>query len=431
MSEKTADHLCEHCDDEPATEIEDFGEGIVKLCENCQMDLPFDEYTHERVTEIVDNINGYDVGQYTVDHHTITCDWSGDLCLEEFIIELGNGDLIHSMYEDEIGHCHDCGHTTHNDNLIHHNSTSYDYCEECLPKEGDRWSTRFTKRECLNYRKYPVRNYVGMEFESETDNTDGTLQGYGLSKYLAEAKEDGSLNTGSIGTEYVSHPLQGEDILECIEKTCDALANEEFYLSTDVGWHFHYDVSALTNKRLKNVWNAMEKFSDMMKDYESQEYGYFQSMLRHYSENWNASYRRWASNWAKSDTRESYATFYGDGGRNQGRYVWANFEPIRRGQDTIEIRMYQPSAYRRTCTNNADWDSEMYKLLADDYSKFIRFFHEFIRKSAYNPAGMRFFDENNEPLTVKRFASQFTEPVAKWLVQRNKDYMRTMRRSSR
>jgi len=89
--------------------------------------------------------------------------------------------------------------------------------------------------------------------------------------------------------------------------------------------------------------------------------------------------------------------------------------------------MYQPNIYRRYCTNSGTWDEEMYQLLADDYANFIRFFHEFIRKSAYNPAGMRFFDENDEVLSIKKFASQFTDPVRKWLEQRNKDYVSKLR----
>jgi len=415
--------LCEHCEDEQATEIEDFGgtENEVRLCDDCQDSLPYDEYTHERVPEIVDNINGYDVGQYTVDHHTITCDWSGDLCLMDYVIELTNGDLIHSNYEDEIVRCYECGYRHHYENM--HNDGNYDYCEDCLPEEGDRWSTRFTKRECHRFRKYPVRNHVGMEFEAENGSS---LEGYTdlRHKFIAEAKEDGSLQNG---TEYVSHPLRGEDILDCIQSTCTALAKEEWTLSDRVGFHFHYDITSLTNQRLKNVWNAFEKFSSMMSNQTTTDYRYFQNMLRHYSENWTNSYKRWASSWAKTGTKDKYNEFVSDYGDSQGRYVWANFEPLRAGRDTIEIRMYQPNIYRRYCTNSGTWDEEMYQLLADDYANFIRFFHEFIRKSAYNPAGMRFFDENDEVLSIKKFASQFTDPVRKWLEQRNKDYVSKLR----
>ena len=84
--------------------------------------------------------------------------------------------------------------------------------------------------------------------------------------------------------------------------------------------------------------------------------------------------------------------------------------------------MYQPNTYRISCTNEDGWSEGMYQLLADDYANFIRFFHEFFRKSAYNPTAMRFFDERNRVLSMKRFASQFSDPVRNWLESRSQDW---------
>lgn len=415
----TENITCENCNEVQATMMEDFGDGIVRICDECNDSMPFDEYRNERVSDIVAEVNGYDVGQQTLDEDCIECAWSDEWCIEELSIRLSDGQRVHPDEEGDVCNCRECGHTSHIDEFVHQDD--YSYCDGCRPSVGDRWEGSFSKIDCINYKKFPVRNYVGMEFESEGRDCKIGLSYPDLTDlYIAQAKEDGSLSDG--GTEYVSHPLRGDDIKECIDQMCDALANEYFTLGDNVGWHFHYDVSNLTIKRRKNVWKAMSKFSELMRN-GGMDYRYFRGMIRHYAENWNTSYKRWAGEWADSERAISYAMYRPsseNNGRNQGRYVWCNFEPIRRGRDTIEIRMYSPDQYRRLCTNKRGWDGEMYTLLADDYSKFIRFWHEFIRKSAYNPNGIEFYsDELNEiPLNIDAFASQFSSPTSNWLINR-------------
>ena len=413
----TEDTMCQNCDESQATTIEDFGDGVIRICDECNESMPYDEYLNKRVSDIVAEVQGYNVSQYTLDNHCEECAFSDEIGISSMMIRLSDGQRVLPECEEDVGNCRECGHTAHVDDFTDYNDRAY--CMECVPHVGDRWDDSFRKIDCLNFKKYPVRNYVGMEFESEGKDCKINHMMYPdlTDLYIAQAKEDGSLTDG---TEYVSHPLRGDDIKECIDQMCEALASDYFTLGDNVGWHFHYDMSNITTKRQKNVWKAMREFSDLM-DTNSFDYKYFQMMLRHYSENWSRSYKEWAGEWANSERAVSYSRYSpsdNNRGSNQGRYVWSNFEPLRRDRDTIEIRMYSPHKYRRMCTDKHSWDSDMYQLLAEDYSKFIRFWHEFIRKSAYNPNGLKCFKNNGEYLSITEFAGQFSSVTETWLVNR-------------
>ena len=113
------DITCDCCDSEVATVSEQIEGEDTDICDTCFAQLPTDEWTGELVREIHDTVNGYDISYNTYVNETQTCDWSGDRVFNDQIIELSDGDCIdRDQYEEEIGHCYDCSHTAHVDNMI-------------------------------------------------------------------------------------------------------------------------------------------------------------------------------------------------------------------------------------------------------------------------------------------------------------------------
>ena len=424
--------ICNYCEQNVAGEIEDFGQEVVRICHECDLSMAFDEYSRQRVPEIVATINGLDIGQETYDNEVVRCDWTSQEMLRSRAVRLydSSGDITGLVHPNEdVSYCNgcDCSFVGRNEDLMWYEDDESSYCSDCYPKDdGDRWSRRITKKECDSYAKFPIDNYVGIEFEAEMPDYRSIYAYNGVQDYIAEAKHDGSLQ---YGTEYVSHPLQGDDILECIETMCEAFAREDFTLDDTVGWHFHYDVSRMGNKRQKKVWKAFAEFSDLMKELrnnqEIPDYGYFRRMFREYAENWSDRYRDWASQWALDTGRRKYSSTHWErnysGSSPYRKYSFVNFEPLRHELGRIEVRMYHPDTFRHSCTSGVD-DSELFEKVSKDYPSFIRFWHEFIRKAGYGRNGVKIHDEDGNGIGIKEFAKQFSTPVKAWLLQRDEDF---------
>ena len=421
------DITCDCCDSEVATVSEQIEGEDTDICDTCFAQLPTDEWTGELVREIHDTVNGYDISYNTYVNETQTCDWSGDRVFNDQIIELSDGDCIdRDQYEEEIGHCYDCSHTAHVDNMIWQDRIEAYTCDSCADSyrySNDRWYSRFTKRVSNSFRHYPVRNYVGIEFEAESGEPMEADMSTDLRNAIAEAKDDGSLN--SDGTEYVTHPMRGDDVANTIDAMCQQFANNGFLMSRNVGWHFHYEMETFSLQRQKNVWSAMQRFDSLIR-MAPEEFRYFSAMQRSYACAWTDQYVSWASQWAmdkKTDydyrTHRTRATR----GSEMGRYAWMNWSPMANHDNKrVEIRLYQPIVYRQNFTDHTGWTRDAYKSTGDDYKMFIQFWNEFIRKAAYRPRGLRFRDDSHSLLELKDFAEQFSDKVCDWMIANHDSY---------
>ena len=412
---------CEICEEAEATTSEQIDGAECDICDGCYDTLPSDEWTGELIREVYDVVNGYGVSYNTYCDETQTCDWSGDRVFNDQILELSNGDCIdRDQYEDEVGHCYDCGHTSHVDDLQWQDrieSYTCDSCGESYRYTTDRWYNRFAKRVSNSFRLYPVRNYVGIEFEAEGGEAMADTMPTDLRNAIAEAKDDGSLDSG--GTEYVTHPMRGDDVANTIDSMCEQFAQNGYMMSRNVGWHFHYEMETFSLQRQKNIWSAMQRFDTLVR-MSPDEFSYFSGMMRSYACAWTDSYVSWASQWAM-DKKIDYG--YRDHrtratrGSEMGRYAWMNWSPMANSDNKrVEIRLYQPITFRQNFTDHVQWSREAYKETGDDYKMFIQFWNEFIRKAAYRPRGLKFRDEAHSVLELKEFAEQFSPEVSTWMI---------------
>ena len=416
---ETDDIICDVCREEPATSVECL-EGVdTDICQSCLDELPTDEWSGELVREIVATVNGYAVGQETVDDECFTCDWSGEYAFSDNAVELSNGDIVNrEYYSDEIFYCHDCDYRGHIDDGEWIDSIEAYVCEDCACSHrhrADRWHNRFAKIISNTFSKFPVRNYVCIEFEAEEGEPIRDVIPSALYNKIAEAKDDGSLN---YGTEYVTHPMRGDDIANTIDEMCDMFASNGWTLGTNVGWHFHYDMDELSINRQKNVWKAMQRFDNLIRM--SDDFGYFRDMQRSYATGWTEQYVAWASQWAMDKKRDyDYHTHRRQAtrGSEMGRYAWLNWSPMGNiDNKRVEIRLYRPITYRRNYTDATSWSRSAYSSVAQDYKLFIQFWNEFIRKSAYRPRSLRFRDDAHGLIEMSEFAGQFSPEVKDWLI---------------
>ena len=413
------DITCDVCRDSPATAVECLDGIDTDICEECLDDLPTDEWSGELVREIVAHVDGYGVGQDTLDDECFTCDWSGEYGFNENAVELSNGDFVNrEYYSDELFYCHDCDYRGHIDNGVWIDGIEAYCCDDCADQHrhrADRWHNRFAKIVSNTFSKFPVRNYVGIEFEAEEGEPMRDVISSELYNKIAEAKDDGSLN---YGTEYVTHPMRGNDIAETIDGMCNMFAENGWTLGTNVGWHFHYDMDSLSIARQKNVWKAMQRFDNLIRM--SDEYRYFGDMQRSYATGWTEQYVAWASQWAMDKKANyDYHTHRANAtrGSEMGRYAWLNWAPMGLSDNKrVEVRLYRPATYRRNHTDLTSWSRSAYSLVATDYKLFIQFWNEFIRKSAYRPRSLRFRDDAHGLIELKDFAEQFSPQVKDWLI---------------
>ena len=416
---ETDDIICDVCREEPATAVECLEVVDTDICQSCLDELPTDEWSGELVREIVATVNGYAVGQATVDEECFTCDWSGEYAFNDDAVELSSGDIVNrEYYSDEIFYCHDCDYRGHVDDGEWIDSIEAYVCEDCACSHrhrADRWHNRFAKIISNTFSKFPVRNYVGIEFEAEEGEPIRDVIPSALYNKIAEAKDDGSLN---YSTEYVTHPMRGDDIANTIDEMCDMFASNGWTLGTNVGWHFHYDMDELSINRQKNVWKAMQRFDNLIRM--SDDFGYFRDMQRSYATGWTEQYVAWASQWAMDKKRDyDYHTHRRQAtrGSEMGRYAWLNWSPMGNiDNKRVEIRLYRPITYRRNYTDATSWSRSAYSSVAQDYKLFIQFWNEFIRKSAYRPRSLRFRDDAHGLIEMSEFAGQFSPEVKDWLI---------------
>jgi len=411
MNKNETKDICEHCEEAPVTEIVHLGWRELTpalLCEPCIGNLRECEYSgtlHTLDSEMHELDDGMIVCDGVRESECSICDWTDDLCLTSQMLVLCDGELISRNCRDDTAICYESGERYHIDEMVYNEEYGEWFHIDCAPAEAERWYRRFSHIISNNFAKFPVRNFVGIEFEAEDGET--ILQDTWTQKYIAEAKEDGSL---SCGTEYTTHPMRGDDIANTVDEMCERFENGGFTLGSNVGWHFHYEAQKFGTKAQKNIWTAIGKFQDaFMGNSHQPGWAYFADMIRGYSEAWSNPYRDWVRAWANTQAQYTYADHYRryQPSSASSPRAFANFTPMRRDEGRrIEIRMYYPCRVLRECKDYAE--------LAEDYKSFIRFWDELIRKAAYRFNDLRFPDE------MDGFARQFSVPTREWLTNKEK-----------
>ena len=407
--------LCDEADNRTAVEVVDIGypdARMVKCCDDCVSELRECEFTNtlhgpeEEMTELGD---GRVVCNYVFENDIGCCDWSDEYWPYSEMMTLGGGDTIAPHYEDETRHCASSGELYHVDEMQYVDEYDEWYHEDCVPQTADRWYNSFRKIYCNDFTKYPMRNFVGIEFEGENADTIGPDDF--TNTYLAQAKEDGSLDYG--GTEYTTHILRGNDVPMVIDEMMTRFNEYGWEFTNNAGWHFHYDCHKYGIKAQKNLWNAVEQFEELLRNHEETSSGfrYFTDMIRSYADYQHSQYRSWVSAWSKTQADYPYTDHFRRFQRHNASSPrsFVNFTPLRNRDDRrIEVRMYFPVAVMNRSRNGI----ETYNQLGDDYKMFIRFWDELFRKAVY-----RYNDLNFSP-DMKTFAMQFSKPTQDWLVNK-------------
>jgi hypothetical protein len=420
--ETEPDLCCEYCEDEhrhnqPVAEVVEIGypqTRVVQLCDECVSELQECEHTnslHHPDAEMHELAHGTIVCEYVFENDVGCCDWNGDYHLNEDMLHLGNGEAVSPDYEDEVRTCYETGEMYHIDEMVYVDSYEEWFHHEHAPQIGDRWYKNFSKIYSQKFT-YPVRNFVGIEFEAE--HGDSIRPDEWTDTFIAEAKEDGSLDCD--GTEYTTHPIRGDDIPNVVDEMMSRFSREGFDMSHNVGWHFHWEAQRYGAKAQKNLWNAVESFENVLRTSETESssgFNYFRNMIRGYADYQGNHYRDWASAWAKTQVDYEYTDHFRRYERHnaQSPRAFVNFTPLRnRDGKRIEVRMYHPSS---VMSHEAQGD---YELLGDDYKMFIRFWDELFRKAVHRYNDLHFSPNINE------FASQFTGPTRRWLRNKEKIY---------
>ena len=426
MNEKEPDICCDVCEchDQIVAEIVEIGypqSRSVQICDDCVSELQECEYTgslHTSDTEMHELESGTIVCDYIRDHECAYCEWSDTLHLVEDMLSLGDGQLISPDYEDETRICYETGERYHTDDMVYSDNYGEWFHMDYAPNIGDRWYNGFSKVFCQNYN-YPVRNFVGIEFEAEDCGSIGPDSF--TDRFIAEAKEDGSLSCD--GTEYTTHPIRGDDISEVVDEMMLRFRDNGMEFTSTVGWHFHWEADTYGVKAQKNLWNAVLQFQNILRDNDEAEerngFSYFRNMLRGYADYQHDSYINWAKAWSESQVDYEYRDHFRrfEPHNAQSPRAFVNFSNMRQshGEKRIEVRLYKPSSVLNNDLSQVGWDKR-YGMLGKDYKMFIRFWDELFRKAVHR------YNDLSFSRNMKEFASQFTKPTRDWLNEKELIY---------
>lgn len=426
MNKKDPDICCDICEchDQIVAEIVEIGypqSRSAKICDDCVSELQECEFSgslHTPDEEMHTLENGTVVCDYIREHECGWCEWSDTLHLHENMLSLGDGQMISPDYEDETRICYETGERYHTDDMVYNDDYGEWFHQDYAPEVGDRWYNTFSKVYCQNFN-YPVRNFVGIEFEAEEGSSIGPDSF--TDTFIAEAKEDGSLS--SDGTEYTTHPIRGDDIENVVDEMMTRFQDNGMSLPSSVGWHFHWEADRYGVKAQKNLWNVVDMFQNILQsENKTSGFHYFSDMLRGYADLQHSSYTDWAKAWSDSQVDYEYRDHFRryEPHNAQSPRAFVNFSNMRnRDGKRIEVRLYKPSSVLDVDLSQTGWDRR-YKSLGEDYKMFIRFWDELFRKAVHR------FNDISFSRNMIEFASQFTAPTRNWLNEKELIYKKNV-----
>ena len=211
-------------------------------------------------------VNESNQEQEVTTYHCEDCNQEFNENESESLIYTEYGDCYCSdCYHESYTRCEECDCEVHYDNIWHAESTDGYYCEECYPGDGE-------DVDLSNYNGTPIpashsaegdtfsinkfERLVGVEIETIADEEPN-----GCHPESFRRSYDGSID-GEHGCEYISKPMNGDQLFHEIDEMGDYLWNEGYHMNRSCGLHIHIDARDLFYKELKGIMLVIKSFED-------------------------------------------------------------------------------------------------------------------------------------------------------------------------
>ena len=211
-------------------------------------------------------VNESNQEQEVTTYHCEDCNQEFNENESESLIYTEYGDCYCSdCYHESYTRCEECNCEVHLDNIWHAESTDGYYCEECYPGDGE-------DVDLSNYNGTPIpashsaegdtfsinkfERLVGVEIETIADEEPN-----GCHPESFRRSYDGSIE-GEHGCEYISKPMNGDQLFHEIDEMGDYLWNEGYHMNRSCGLHIHIDARDLFYKELKGIMLVIKSFED-------------------------------------------------------------------------------------------------------------------------------------------------------------------------
>ena len=174
-------------------------------------------------------------------------------------------DLCYDCYYENYHSCESCGDEIHNDYVMYSDHMDAYYCEGCYPGDGEDidldnyCGTNIPASHSAEGDTFSINKFerlVGVEIETIADEEPNDLHPESFRRSY-----DGSIE-GEHGCEYISKPMNGDQLFHEIEAMGDYLWNEEYHMNRTCGLHIHIDARDLFYKELKGIMLVVKSFED-------------------------------------------------------------------------------------------------------------------------------------------------------------------------
>ena len=174
-------------------------------------------------------------------------------------------DLCYDCYYENYHSCESCGDEIHNDYVMYSDHMDAYYCEGCYPGDGEDvdldnyCGTNIPASHSAEGDTFSINKFerlVGVEIETIADEEPNDLHPESFRRSY-----DGSIE-GEHGCEYISKPMNGDQLFHEIDAMGDYLWNEEYHMNRTCGLHIHIDARDLFYKELKGIMLVVKSFED-------------------------------------------------------------------------------------------------------------------------------------------------------------------------
>ena len=174
-------------------------------------------------------------------------------------------DLCYDCYYENYHSCESCGDEIHNDYVMYSDHMDAYYCEGCYPGDGEDidldnyCGTNIPASHSAEGDTFSINKFerlVGVEIETIADEEPNDCHPESFRRSY-----DGSIE-GEHGCEYISKPMNGDQLFHEIDAMGDYLWNEEYHMNRTCGLHIHIDARDLFYKELKGIMLVVKSFED-------------------------------------------------------------------------------------------------------------------------------------------------------------------------
>jgi len=174
-------------------------------------------------------------------------------------------DLCYDCYYENYHSCESCGDEIHSDYVMYSDHMDAYYCEGCYPGDGEDvdldnyCGTNIPASHSAEGDTFSINKFerlVGVEIETIADEEPNDCHPESFRRSY-----DGSIE-GEHGCEYISKPMNGDQLFHEIDAMGDYLWNEEYHMNRTCGLHIHIDARDLFYKELKGIMLVVKSFED-------------------------------------------------------------------------------------------------------------------------------------------------------------------------